>query len=32
MMQGMLVAVLGAALIPVAYSWWLWRRETQASE
>jgi uncharacterized membrane protein len=32
MMQGMLVAVFGAAGIPVVYSWLLWRRESQASE
>jgi uncharacterized membrane protein len=32
MMQGMLMAVLGAAAIPVVYSWLLWRRESQASE
>lgn len=32
MMQGMLVAAVGAAVIPVGYSWLLWRRETQTSE
>jgi uncharacterized membrane protein len=32
MVQGMLVAVFGAAGIPVVYSWLLWRRETQARE
>jgi uncharacterized membrane protein len=32
MMQGMLVAALGAAGIPVVYSYLLWRRESQASE
>jgi len=32
MVQGMLVAVLGSAGIPVVYSWLLWRRETQARE
>jgi uncharacterized membrane protein len=32
MVQGMLVAVLGAAGIPVVYSWLLWRRESQARE
>jgi uncharacterized membrane protein len=32
MVQGMLVATLGAAGIPVVYSWLLWRRETQARE
>jgi uncharacterized membrane protein len=32
MIQGVLVATVGAAVIPVGYSWLLWRRETQASE
>ena len=32
MMQGMLVAAVGAAGIPVVYSWLLWRRENQVSE
>ncbi|HEX9955202.1 MAG TPA: SdpI family protein [Allosphingosinicella sp.] len=32
MMQVMIVAVLAAGIIPVAYSWLLWRRECQPSE
>jgi uncharacterized membrane protein len=32
MMQGMLAVILVAAVIPIVYSWLLWRRERQASE
>ncbi|HEX8580657.1 MAG TPA: SdpI family protein [Allosphingosinicella sp.] len=32
MMQVMIAAVVAAGLIPVAYSWLLWRRECQPSE
>jgi hypothetical protein len=26
-----LAGALGSALVPVAYSWWLWRRKTKAN-
>ena len=29
MMQVMIVAVIAAGVIPIAYSWLLWRRECQ---